>query len=281
MVTVEGLKLEVSVRGSGRPLLFLNGLGARFTLLDNLRAELPHYQTIAFNQPGIGESQHRKNLDMGDYARLAVGLLDELDLSEPVDVFGLSWGGCLAQELAFRYPTRVRRLVLASSTPSPVVFTSPSVYWAFMDSRRYQSIEQHRRIASTLYGGPMRDNPALSDTVLPHLDKSNSRGRRSQQHAALGWTSLHYLWRLRQPTLVLGADDDPIIRSYNAYLLSSLIPRATRHILPNEGHLFVLTSPRETAQHMTHFLEVGRVARHATAASRRTKAEPATGEIGT
>jgi poly(3-hydroxyoctanoate) depolymerase len=274
LVNVDGLKLNVSVQGEGPPLLLLNGLGARVSLFDALRAQLPQFQTITFDQPGIGDSEPRERLEMSDYATLATKLLDVLGFSRPVDVLGVSWGGCLAQELAFRHPSRVRRLILASTTASPFVLAWPSVYVAFLDSRRYHSLEHHRRIGVTLYGGPMRDNPALMDTVLEHLDKPTSQGRRLQQQAALGWTSLPYLWRLRQSTLVLAADDDPIIRSYNSYLLSTLIPTATRYTLPNEGHLFLLTSARETAVQVTRFLQSNR----ATAVSTRPRRRKAAAE---
>jgi poly(3-hydroxyoctanoate) depolymerase len=257
-IIIGDFELQVSIRGSGRPLLLLNGLGARISLLDNLRAELSGYRTIAFNQPGIGGSKPADGLDMRGYARLAVGLLDKLGYGKSVDVFGVSWGGCLAQELAYRHPDRVRRLILASTTASPLVLTTPSVYRAFFDSRRYQSAGHHGRVGATLYGGLMRDDPSLLDRVHPHLDPENSRGRHSQLRAAIGWTSLHYAWRLQQPTLILGAEDDPIVRSYNAQLLATLIPRAAKHILPDEGHLFIVTSAPQTARLMKRFLERGR-----------------------
>jgi pimeloyl-ACP methyl ester carboxylesterase len=252
-ISVGDLELQVSIRGIGRPLLLLNGLGAQISLLDNLRAELDGYQTIAFNQPGIGGSQPA-DLDMAGYAALAASLLSKLGLAKPVDVFGVSWGGCLAQELAYRHPGRVRRLILASTTSSPFVLATPAVYRAFFDSRRYQSIDQHRRVGAILYGGRMRDNPALLDQVHVHLDPESSRGRRSQLKAAIGWTSLHYAWRLQQPTLVLGAEDDPIVRSYHAHLLAAVIPGADKHMLPGEGHLFVLTSAAQTARLIKGFL---------------------------
>jgi pimeloyl-ACP methyl ester carboxylesterase len=257
-ITVGKFELQVSVRGNGRPLLLLNGLGARISLLDKLRAELSGFQTIAFNQPGIDGSAPAHGLNMEDYADLAVGLLDALGYDKPVDVFGISWGGCLAQELAYRHPKRVRRLILASTTSSPLVLATPAVYRAFFDSRRYQSVEQHRRVGATLYGGVMREDPALLDAVHEHLDPENSPGRRSQLKAAIGWTSLHYVWRLAQPTLILGAEDDPIVRSYNAQVLTSLIPRSTKRILPHEGHLFVLTSAAAAAHIIKGFLERGR-----------------------
>jgi pimeloyl-ACP methyl ester carboxylesterase len=254
-ISVDDFDLQVSIRGNGSPLLLLNGLGARISLLDNLRAELDGYQTIAFDLPGIGGSKPAGDLDMAEYAELAAGLLSKLGLAKPVDVFGVSWGGCLAQELAYRHSCRVRRLILASTTSTPFVLATPAVYRAFFDSSRYQSMERHRRVAGILYGGQIRDQPALLDQVHLHLDPENSRGRRSQLRAAIGWTSLHYAWRLQQPTLVLGAEDDPIVRSYNAQLLATLIPDADKHILPREGHLFVLTSAAQTAHRIKRFLQ--------------------------
>jgi pimeloyl-ACP methyl ester carboxylesterase len=258
-MNVRGLALDVSVCGSGPPMLLLNGLGARLSLFEQLRSHLPHSETIAFNQPGIGDSQPADAMSMGDYAQLAIGVLDELDVRQPVDLFGVSWGGCLAQEVAFRYPQRVRRLVLASTTASPIVFTTPSVYRAFLSSSRFESSERHREVAATLYGGRLRRDPSLVDALRPHLDGGNSRGRRSQFRAAIGWTSVHYAWRLQQPTLVLAADDDPVIRPYNAYMLAAMIPNATLRILRNEGHLCLLTSAPEVAEHVSRFLKTYRV----------------------
>jgi pimeloyl-ACP methyl ester carboxylesterase len=254
-VLAGGVELEVSSRGSGRPLLLLNGLGARISLFDPLRAELTGHRTITFNQPGIEGSESRESLSMSDYAALAIALLDQLGLHESVDLFGVSWGGCLAQEIAYRYPQRIRRLILASTTSSPFIIAKPAVYRAFMDTRRYRSIEDHRRLAVILYGGRVRENPFILDRIHEQLEPEQSRGRRIQLRAALGWTSLHYAWRLQQPTLVLGGADDPIVRSYNASVLASLIPRAQKHIVPNEGHLFIVTSAALAARVITRFLE--------------------------
>jgi pimeloyl-ACP methyl ester carboxylesterase len=240
-------------------MLLLNGLGARLSLFDELRSHLRQSGTIAFNQPGIGDSQPADAMSMADYAHLAIAVLDELHVRQPLDLFGVSWGGCLAQEIAFRYPQRVRRLVLASTTASPLVFTTPAVYRAFLTSSRFESSARHRDVAATLYGGQLRRDPTLVDALRLHLDGGNSRGRRAQFRAAIGWTSVHYAWRLQQPTLVLGADDDPVIRPYNAYMLAAMIPNATLRILRNEGHLCLLTSAPEVAEHVSRFLNIHRV----------------------
>ena len=63
------------------------------------------------------------------------------------------------------------------------------------------------------------------------------------QHAAgLGWTSLPFLPLIRQPTLVLAGDDDPIIPLANAKILAALIPRARLQVY-HGGHLELVTRP--------------------------------------
>lgn len=68
---------------------------------------------IAIDTPGFGDSD-RPNAppSIADYADNAARVLDELGVSEPVDVLGYHTGTLIAAELAIRQPDRVRRLVL-------------------------------------------------------------------------------------------------------------------------------------------------------------------------
>ena len=72
---------------------------------------------IAFDAPGTGRSATPPiPLSLEALARVAEGVLDELGV-EQADVLGYSFGGAVAQRLARRAPERVRRLVLAATTP--------------------------------------------------------------------------------------------------------------------------------------------------------------------
>jgi len=58
---------------------------------------------------------------------------------------------------------------------------------------------------------------------------------------------------LRQPTLLLAGDDDPIIPLVNARVMARLIPRSRLHVYPG-GHLGVLTEATELAPAIDDFL---------------------------
>jgi pimeloyl-ACP methyl ester carboxylesterase len=125
-LTIDDLQLNVSVRGEGSPLLLLNGLGGLIRTFDPLREELADYRTITLDVPGVGKSQMpRWPMRLPHHADLIAEMLKQLGF-EQIDVFGVSWGGALAQEFALRYPTMVRRLILAATSAGPAILVKPA-----------------------------------------------------------------------------------------------------------------------------------------------------------
>src|SRR5690349_9840287 len=150
-----------------------------------------------------------------------------------VDVLGVSFGGVLAQQLTRQSPTRVRRLVLAATGPGlGGVPGSPRVLLALATPRRYIQPDYFRRIAGDVYGGDARRDPdaALHGSLARFTRPPSLGGYLAQLYAIAGWTSLPWLGRLRQPTLVLAGDDDPIVPLVNARIMHRLIPDARLHV---------------------------------------------------
>ena len=116
-VSAGGLRLRVARHGAGRPLLLITGIGANIDMWAPLARLVDDRELIAFDAPGVGLSQRTSlPVRMSTLARITRDLLDVLGLDE-VDVLGYSFGGALAQELAHRFPERVRRLVLCATSP--------------------------------------------------------------------------------------------------------------------------------------------------------------------
>src|SRR6266536_895433 len=137
---------------------------------------------------------------------------------QQADVLGISWGGGLAQQFALRCPSRVRRLVLvATGTGALMVPANPRVLLHMLTPRRYRDAGYVAGIAGELYGGSIRASPALAADLLHATTRRGpGRGYYYQLLASAGWTSLPLLPLLRQPTLILAGDDDPIIPLANA-----------------------------------------------------------------
>jgi poly(3-hydroxyalkanoate) depolymerase len=262
-VTVGGRTLRVSVRpgtpGSGlTPLLLMNGIGASLEVLQPLVDALdPAREVIRFDVPGVGGSPRPVvPYTMVTFAPVVAGLLTELGHPGAVDVLGFSWGGGLAQQFALQHRRRCRRLVLAATgTGSLMVPASPRVLAKMLTPRRHRDPGYARDIAGTIYGGTMREHPERAATALHASSRLGPRrGYYYQLAAGAGWSSLPGLRLIRQPTLVLCGDDDPIIPPVNARVMARMIPNAQLHLYSG-GHLALVTEAQQLAPVVERFLD--------------------------
>jgi poly(3-hydroxyalkanoate) depolymerase len=256
-ITVGSQLLEVAIRhgdGSGLPLLLFNGIGANWELAKPFLEALTTTTAVIFDIPGVGGSPtpllpYRPST----LARLAAGLMAELGHTE-IDVAGVSWGGGIAQQFAYQYPKLCRRLVLAATAPGfTMVPASPSVLWKMATPRRYTDKGYMNRVAADIYGGAFRYDPALIGQHATAMRGAGRLGYFYQLLAVAGWTSLPWLWSLPQPTLVLMGSDDPLVPPINGHMLAGLIPNAELQMV-EDGHLFLVTRPAETAALIEAFL---------------------------
>ena len=259
MITVRRQLLRVAIRkgdGTRTPFLLMNGIGVNLEVLQPFVDALdPAIEVIRFDVPGTGSSPaplipHR----FSAHARLVSEMLDQLGYQQ-VDVLGVSWGGALAQQFALQYPKRCRRLILVSTgTGAIMVPGRPSVLAKIATPRRYQDPAHLAQIAGAIYGGKVREQPELAREFARTAHLGSVLGYFYQMLGAVGWTSIFWLHTLRQPTLILHGDDDPLVPPVNARILHRLIPRSKLYIF-HDGHLGIGTSARELAQVVDRFLK--------------------------
>ena len=160
-LSIRGLRIHAQIRGEGEPLLLYSGIWGEVGLWERLLPHLEGFRTIAFDPPGIGRSQMPGfPLTMWALARFGAEVLDELGIPS-AHVLGASFGGAVAQQMAFSYPRRVRRLVLASTSFGG--FAMPGnleAMWHFIHPRSYHP-ERLERVAGAMFGGRLRTEPEL------------------------------------------------------------------------------------------------------------------------
>jgi poly(3-hydroxyalkanoate) depolymerase len=238
------------------PLLLINGIGASLELLQPLVDELdPALEVIRFDPPGVGGSPlpvapYRFTGLCGLIARLLTALGHDR-----ADVLGISWGGGVAQHFAAFQRARCRRLVLVSTaTGALMVPARPAVLARMVTPRRYLDPDYLQRAAPYLYGGTARTEPARVSAAMHANNRVGSpRGYLYQLAAGAGWTSVPFLPLLRQPTLIMSGDDDPIIPLANARLMRRLIPDSRLHVYPG-GHLGLVTEAAQLVPVVNQFL---------------------------
>lgn len=252
-----GLSIHYEQHGAGPPLLLIAGIPAIANDWEPLatRVAASGCRVIAYDNRGSGAS----TVTPGPYttaqlAADALALLDHLAI-ERADVFGMSLGGMIAQELAFAAPERVRRLVLgcthagvAHAAPMPRetgrAFALQTDDWA----------ERMRALAPAAFAEDV--DTALLEAFLAKksADVQDPAGYQAQIAAVLAHDSAARLARIRAPTLVLTGDDDRVIPGESSELLAERIPDAALRVIPASGHLFFLERPEQTLAELTEFL---------------------------
>ncbi len=263
-VAVRGIAARVSVRpGTGRlvdepPLLLCNGIGSSLELLQGFVDQLdPRRGVVRFDVPGVGGSA------LPPFPYTIAGLsswvtaLMASSATISFDVLGISWGGGLAQQL--------RRPVATPGAPTGPRGDrhglddgswEPRGAADHVDAATSTAIRPYAdKVAGTIYGGSMRTSPERGASLLHAATRSGpKRGYYYQLLAMTGWTSVPFLGLIRQPTLVLGGDDDPIIPSANPRMQARLIPHARLHVYEG-GHLALLTEADQLAPVIDSFLD--------------------------
>jgi poly(3-hydroxyalkanoate) depolymerase len=256
-VEVDGINLRVATQ-QGRenpPLLLFNGIGANLELCFPFMEAMSEREIVIFDVPGVGRSQMSwRPRRFSGLARLARKLLDRLGY-RIVDVIGVSWGGALAQQFARQYPDRCRRLVLAATSPGVVMVPGrPSALSKMITPKRYLSPTYMQKAAGDIYGGEARRDPKIMSAHTARIIAPQFMGYVYQLLAGMGWTSIHWLHKIRQPTLIMAGADDPLVPPANSRIISLLVPNNRLFIVPGGGHLFMLHSLEKVVPVIRDFL---------------------------
>ena len=162
-IEIFGHSIRVSVRrtGGGTPLLLFNGIGSNLELLQPFIESLGDIETVVFDIPGVGaSSEPLLPYRLFNMARLADQLMTKLGYEGEFDVFGVSGGRALAQQFAFQYRRRCRKLVLAATSQG--VLMVPGRFRSMLkmlSPRRLGDPNYLSKIGPELYGGAMRVRP--------------------------------------------------------------------------------------------------------------------------
>jgi 3-oxoadipate enol-lactonase len=248
--------------GDGPPLLFISGTGGDLRNKPNVfDGPLSRsFDLLAYDQRGLGQtSKPDVAYSMADYADDAARLLDHVGWDEAL-VVGASFGGMVAQELALRHPARVKRLVLACTSPGG----------AGGASFPFHEIDHMERTERSRYLIPISDtrrdqawakgNPEVYAQVLalgaadPFKDEpGHAMGARRQLEARAGHDTWDRLPRIACPVMIAAGRYDGIALPDTQERMASRIPGADLRFFEG-GHLFMIQD-RTAVPAMVGFLQ--------------------------
>ena len=248
---------------SAPPLLLIMGLGLSSRAWETLPARLAErFRVVVFDNRGTGRSGRRGWMyRMRDLADDAATVLDAVGVPQ-ADVFGISMGGMIAQELAIRHPDRVRRLALGATFASwlrghkPSLRTVLDLLLVVLQRRRVPPERLGRLLVSREFHTA---NPMRALQWMVSSGRTEVRCAAAQVAAVMGHAALHRLKQIRAPTLVITGDADRLVPPRNSEVLAAAIPDARLVVLRGAGHVFPLEREEETVRALSeHFLDARR-----------------------
>ncbi|MFZ0726622.1 MAG: alpha/beta hydrolase [Desulfobacterales bacterium] len=213
------------------------------------------YDARAQGKSDIGKAPLSLDLHLDDLT----GLLIHAGI-EKATLVGLSHGANVALAMAAAHPARIERLILCSVAAEPgtrarttlrsweeILKTGglAAMAWAALPVVFGEAyLDQNRRILDMLVTAVAKRNRA--DRLLAHLE-AMARYPSPASYAA----------RIRQPTLVVSGDQDPLVSAAGAARLAALC-RGLHYRLPRAGHTVPLEEPALFNQALEEFFSSAR-----------------------
>lgn len=267
-VTVpDGARLAVQVDGpeDAPLLLLLPGQANSHRWWDGLRDDFHGTQvpvarrTVTFDYRGTGGTQavEDRAWSTRSFAADAAAVLDALGPDGPVDVYGTSMGGRIAQWLAVDRPDLVRRLVLACTTPGgPGALERDRKVRRRLgdpDARaRVHHLLEYMYTPAWFVPGPDGARPRSTLLGDPGMTPTATR---LHLRVSDGHDASAHLAEIGAPTLVLHGSDDLMAPVENAHLLVEGIPGAELAITDGGRHGFFDEFRATVHPHVLAFLD--------------------------
>lgn len=261
IAAVNGLSIYFERAGAGEPLLFISGTGgdlrAKPNQFDGLFPKA--FDMISYDQRGLGRSDKPDvRYSMADYADDAAVLMESQGW-ESAHVVGVSFGGMVAQELALRHPGRIRRLVLACTSPggeggASFPFHEIEHLKGEARAKHLTPISDTRRDAAWAAANPEAYAKAVALAASDPFagEPGREQGAHRQLEARAGHDTWERLDQIKAPTLVAGGRYDGIALPETLERLASRIPGAELKFFEG-GHLFMIQD-RAAVPAMADFL---------------------------
>lgn len=231
------------------PILMLMGLAAsRFWwppgLLTALQAE--GYRPVVVDLRDSGESTRMTApYRVEDLTDDVIAVADDLGLAS-AHVFGLSFGGVIAQRVALRHPDRIRTMTCFAAGPSDAGLATVVLRY-FRWSTQLKLIRLTRRdgtdedLAEALMD--VAGYPDAGDFARATAKRDREHGIRSFRDTAAQGRQVRARWHgpklteMRVPALVMCGEADPVLRTRASRDAAAAIPGARLTVLPGVGHM--------------------------------------------
>jgi pimeloyl-ACP methyl ester carboxylesterase len=250
---VNGQKIYYEIHGAGKPIILLHGA----------------YMTINLNWaqliPGLSKTRKVIALELQGHGHTALSnralsfdsLADDVEKTmkflkiDSADIVGYSFGGTVAYNLAIKYPNRIAKLIIISST------------------YKYEGWQKEvRDVLNTIKPEFLSNTPLKSEYAKVAPDSSNwdqfvsAMIEFDKKDFNLGDNNIK---NIKAPVLLISGDNDGIDKSILIQTYQLLggctfadmtgVPKSQLAIVPGQGHVSLMMQTAAISQLLNNFLK--------------------------
>jgi len=254
VVDLGDVRLAYQARGEGEPVLLVAGCGSPAVAWDlgiTSRLVAAGYRVITFDNRGVEPSSSPPApYSVAQMVADTLGLLDRLELREPVRMAGHSMGGWIVETLVVEHPGRVRAAAFMGSANRPTAWEKAISTVERDLARDYPDLPPLFYATETLRYLPnseLQDDEVVQGwlSLIADLEPWPNPGRLGQYEACLAWStdlSRTTAWpTISVPCLVVAFEHDIDSPPALARQAARTIPGARYVEVPRASHLGVMT----------------------------------------
>jgi len=267
-VKIKGINVAYREMGVGEILLFIHGMGSSLVFDEIIEPLSKYLKVIVIDLPGFGKSE-KPDLDynIDFYVNILFEFCKEINL-EKINVAGLSLGGMIAIEFAYRYPQSVNNLlVLSSSGLNPIakMLNNRIFYLVFSFVMKYIIFSNKwltKRFQIGSYFNHKKINPIVFRKFFEYIKYPESKK---------AWLSalknvfnvseefVNHVREIRVNTIIIWGKNDKTIPLIIADKFSKLITNSKMFVIDECGHPITVEQPSKVIEIIVNELVLKKV----------------------
>ncbi|MDQ1096507.1 MULTISPECIES: alpha/beta fold hydrolase [Chryseobacterium] len=251
LIKINGIELNTEIKGSGKPLLLIHGIGGNLKQLDIIANPLSElFRTISFDLRGHGASSKPREYTLQDHIQDVLAVMDYYS-DETAYILGGSMGSYIAQGVAIAAPERITKMVL--TVPKSHGATSSVQRLLTEHKKEIEGKSFHDSVLALLKycvydPEKMKDHIDLLETGLTPEEFA------AANKAIAGFDFRKDLPKVRAETLVISGAYDGLNPVEEGREVASLIPNARFIEMKFSGHAPMYEEPELYLTYVKDFL---------------------------
>lgn len=267
-VKIKGISVAYREMGVGEILLFIHGMGSSLVFDEIIEPLSKYFKVIVIDLPGFGKSE-KPDLDynIDFYVNILFEFCKEINL-EKINVAGLSLGGMIAIEFAYRYPQSVNNLLVLSSSglkPIAKMLNNIIFYLVFSFVMKYIIFSNKwltKKFQIGSYFNPKKINPIVFRKFFEYIKYPESKK---------AWLSalknvfnvseefVNHVREIRVNTIIIWGKNDKTIPLIIGDKFSKLITNSKMFVIDECGHPITVEQPSKVIEIIVNELVLKKV----------------------